>query len=208
MRRQTRSVVPLLGMLALMSAQRVEAQSISFGLLAGASLSTFTGDLASDAKNYAGYVVGGFVRLGALGFAVQPGLYYTVKGAKSSDFTGQTNASTSLEYIQIPLVLRLKLPMHLYVGGGPAIGIKTGCKVTPSGGSSSSAVACDQSGAPGLKSTEVSGIAEAGLEFGKFALGARADIGLTNAFESIQAGNTNTLSAKTRTISAVAMIRF
>jgi hypothetical protein len=54
----------------------------------------------------------------------------------------------------------------------------------------------------------ISGILEAGVEFGKFSLGGRADIGLSNAIEAIQTGSTANVTYKTRTLSAVAAIRF
>ncbi len=204
MRNAPRLLLPLLGLLTVVPTHRAEAQSISFGVLAGASLSTFTGDLASDVKNNAGFIVGGFVRLGAMGFAVQPGLYYTAKGAKTSDFSESTGqgSKTSLDYIQIPIVIRLHLG-PLYVGGGPAIGLKLKCMNTVG-----SASATDCADAAGAKSTEISGIAEAGVEMGKISLGLRGDLGLTNAMEAVQSGNASNIGVKTRTVSAVLMYRF
>jgi hypothetical protein len=191
-------------LLLSLSAAPLSAQSISFGVLAGASLSTFSGDLIKDAKSNAGLIVGGFVRLGALGFSVQPGLYYTAKGAKTSDFseTGNTGSKTTLDYIQIPLVLRLRMG-PLYVGGGPAVGIKLKCMNAIGAGSNA-----DCNDAAGAKSTEISGIGEAGIEFGKISLGLRADLGLTNALEAVQSGSTANLGVKTQTLSAVLMVRF
>ena len=208
--RPPRIVCSLFAVLALAPLARAEAQSISFGLMAGGSLSTFTGDLVRDAKNYGGYIVGGFARLSAMGFAVQPGLYYTVKGAKSSSAgTGASESKTKLDYIQVPLVLRLRLG-PLYVGGGPAIGFKLGCKVSASasGYGSGGSDCADAASGFDAKSTEVTGILEAGIEFGKFSLGARGDLGISNAFEAVQSGSTAKVGVKTRTVSAVAAIRF
>ena len=71
-----------------------------------------------------------------------------------------------------------------------------------------SAAATDCGTADGAKSTEISGIAEAGMEFRNFSLGARADIGFTNALEAIQSGNTANVDYKTQTVSIVAAYRF
>ncbi|MEO5800901.1 MAG: porin family protein [Gemmatimonadales bacterium] len=205
--RRSRLALPLLGLLALALAplRAATAQSISFGITGGASLSTFTGDLAQDAKNYSTYIVGGFARIGALGFAVQPGIYYTGKGAKSKD---ATEGTVKLNYIQIPLVLRLGLG-PIYVGAGPAIGIKVSCKLAAASSGYGSGTDCsDDATVDPVKSTEVSGIVEAGIEFGKFSLGARGDLGLTNAIEAAQSGSTDKLGVKTRTVSAVVAIRF
>ena len=62
--RPPRIVCSLIAVFALAPLARAEAQSISFGVMAGGSLSTFTGDVVSDAKNYAGYIVGAHGDLG------------------------------------------------------------------------------------------------------------------------------------------------
>jgi hypothetical protein len=205
MRDSTRSYLPLIVTVLLASPLRpASAQSISFGVMAGASLSTFTGDFAADVKNNTGFIAGGFVRLSAVGFAIQPGLYYTTKGAQTSDFSEVTGTGSkiALDYIEIPIVIRIHMG-PLYVGAGPAIGLKLSCMNTA--GSTPSA---DCANASAAKSTEISGILEAGVEFGKFSLGGRADIGISNAIEAIQAGSTTNVTYKTRTLSAVAAIRF
>lgn len=224
MQSRIRLALPLLGVLMTAPLGQAEAQSLTFGITGGASLSTFTGDLVEDAKNYSTYIVGGFVRIGAMGFAVQPGLYYAGKGAKSEDPTGGDEGTVKLNYIQVPLVLRLRLGNMFYVGAGPAIGFKVSCKLAQPLSSSYSGTDCAEGASEDpVKSTEVSGIAEAGIEFGKFSIGARADLGLTNVFEVGTATfNRNTslrarterelqgssLDVKTRTISVVAAIRF
>jgi hypothetical protein len=179
----------------------LRAQSISPGIMAGGSLSTFTGDIAGDVKNYAGFIAGAFVRFEFAGFAVQPGVYYTTKGVKSDDFEGSAaSGQQSLDYIQVPLVVRIHLG-PLYVGGGPAIGVKVGCKITFDGAASD----CSDAGATKPATTEVSGIGEAGLSFGKFSLGLRADLGLTDLFNG---QSINNVTVRTRTVSAIVEIRF
>lgn len=208
--RFVRTLVPCLAVLAVAPVRDAAAQSVSFGLMAGGSLSTFTGDFVEDAKNYGGFIGGGFARIGVAGFAIQPGVYYTSKGAKAEDVVGTADATTKLDYIQIPVVFRVGLgtgKTRFYVGAGPAIGIKIGCKITLQGASGVDDSCPDgEDGSP--KSTEVSGIAEAGIEFGKFSIGARADLGLTNAFKAVEAGSTSDVKVRTRTLSAVAAIRF
>jgi hypothetical protein len=175
------------------------AQSVSLGIMAGGSLSTFTGDFESDVKNYAGFIAGAFVHVGLAGFSVQPGIYYTAKGFQSDAFTPSSGDTHSVDYIQIPLVARLAIG-PLYVGGGPAIGFKVGCQL----GSPSTSGDCGSFTGPDPKATEISGIGEAGLVFGKFSLGLRADLGLSDVFD----GPVNNINVRTRTISAVAEVRF
>jgi len=204
------SALPVVVMLGLAPLSQASAQFISPGLMVGGSLSTFTGDTYSDVKNYAGFIAGAFVRVGVAGFAVQPGVYYTTKGVKSSDFSETTGVGSkqALDYIQIPIVIRLHMG-PLYVGAGPAVGFKLGCKITFAATASSGSEDCEgNSGAYNPKSIEYTGILEAGLEFGKFSLGGRADLGLSNVVEAANAGNASLIDAKTRTVSVVAAIRF
>ena len=210
MQSRIRLALPLLGVLMAAPLGQAEAQSLTFGITGGASLSTFTGDLVEDAKNYSTYIVGGFVRIGAMGFAVQPGLYYAGKGAKSDGQQGSADVTTKLNYIQVPLVLRLRLGNMLYVGAGPAIGFNVGCKISTTAAGYGGGTDCKNiaPGYPDANSTEISGIVEAGLEFGKFSIGARGDLGITNAIDAVQSGTVTSADVRTRTVSVVAAIRF
>jgi hypothetical protein len=204
MPRRTRwYLVPLAAGLVALPAQRASAQLVSFGVMAGLSQSTFTGDAVEDAKN-AGFIAGAFVRLSALGFAFQPGVYYTAKGAKTSDFSETTGqgSKTTLDYIQIPIVIRLHMG-PLYVGGGPALGLNLSCKYSASGVNDA-----DCGDLFGTKSTELTGILEAGVETRHISLGARADIGISNWRDAINSGSTSNLSYKTQTVSLVLAYRF
>ncbi len=197
------SVVPLVALYCAVPFRQADAQLVSFGVMAGLSQSKFTGNHLEDARN-AGFIAGAFVRVGALGFAVQPGVYYTAKGAKTSDFSETTGAGsrTTLDYIEIPVVLRMSLG-PLYVGAGPAIGLKLSCHYTAG---SATSVPCPDS--TGLKSTETSGILEAGISLGKLSVGGRADLGLSNVYQAVQTGNASAVSYKTQTVSLVVAVRF
>ncbi len=204
----------LVGLLALSPLGRAEAQSLSVGVMAGGSLSTFTGTLATDVKNYAGFIVGGFVHASFAGFALEPGLFYTRKGAKSNETDG-SKVTNQLNYIQVPLILKLGVPVgpgaRFYFGGGPAIGLNIGCSLKSVNGTSTLDEKCDAdlgSGQLAKPATEVSAIGVAGLEFGKFSLGLRADFGLNKTYSELIGASPDDLNLKTKTISAVAAIRF
>lgn len=212
MLKQLRYLVPTAAVLAFAPLQPAEAQSIQPGLMAGASLSTFTGDFVEDAKKYASFIAGAFVRLEFMGFAVEPGAYYTRKGAKTEE-EGEVAGTNSLSYLQIPLVIKLGIPFgrsaRIYFGGGPAIGLNLGCSFTAAAGGGSASTDCEEGGG-GLEaaSTEMSGIAVAGIEFGKLSLGVRGDFGLTNVYEAVAGNSSVEPEIKTQTISAVLSIRF
>lgn len=102
------------------------AQSTSFGVKAGASLTNFTGKgtNGSDLKNKFGFN-GGLVANFAVNdlFSIQPELLYSMKGAKGKDTFGgsSVDAKLNLHYIDVPVLA------HINAGGlffelGPQIG--------------------------------------------------------------------------------------
>lgn len=209
MRRSTRFVVAALA-LAAAPISSAAAQSATFGVAAGASMATFTGDLADGAENYTSFLGGVFAQMDLGGIMIEPGLYYTGKGAKFEDsgFEG----TFKLAYLQVPVLLKAGFPMgetaRLYIGAGPAIGFKISCKIKAEAEGISATTDCedleDEAG-NGIeaKSTEFSGIGVAGVEFGKFAIGLRGDFGLTNTFEAGFDEVSVEPELKTRTISIV-----
>jgi hypothetical protein len=201
----------LLAMAPLASAQA----QIGYGALVGGSLANITGDLAEGSKNTTTMLFGGFLNVPAGEFAIQPGLLFTRKGFAADEFEGVT-PKTTFDYLQIPVVARIGMPVgetgRFYIGVGPAVGIKIGCRISASGGGISASTNCDDletdEGGIALKSTEISGIGEVGLEFGKFSVGLRGDLGLTDIYEASSGSLALTVPVKTRTISAVFGIRF
>lgn len=127
-----RTVFSLLsGALLFVCAGAAEAQTIGFKL--GASLSNFStsgdGDEAYDRKT--GFVGGGFARFGMGRIGIQPEILSVSKGAQISDVVGDDDASISLEYIEIPVLIHLPLSMGTsfspYVVAGPAVAFEIGC---------------------------------------------------------------------------------
>jgi hypothetical protein len=206
------SAIACLTFLTIAPLSRVEAQFVGYGLTAGVSRSTFTGNLAKDARDYSGFIAGGFLRLGVAGILVEPGMFYTRKGAKSN--TANNYVTNKLDYIQFPLEVKFHLSLvrgtKLYVGGGPAVGINIGCHYTTITAIGTTETACSKrvgQAAVATPQTEVSAIGEAGLEFGTLAIGLRGDFGLNNTYAQLASNPTNP-DLKTRTLSVVATIRF
>lgn len=118
------------------------AQTITYGIKAGANLSTvafsgFTPGMAIDNQNRAGYQIGATVDIGFQHFSIQTGLYYITKGGKAVEqynyidgFNQNTNLhlnlNTRYNYLELPVNLLYKLqvsPMvKIYAGGGPYLG--------------------------------------------------------------------------------------
>jgi len=120
--------------------QSGEKGKISFGLLGGVNFQTLTGldhsgnKLANDLLT--GYHVGANVQIPiAPEFYFQPGLLYSLKGAKNT--SGELTTVTKTSYIELPLnfVYKGKLGNgYVMVGFGPYVAYGIGGKVTTTGG--------------------------------------------------------------------------
>lgn len=103
-------------------------------------------------------------------FGFQTGLLLVPKGASTDLDNGK--ASFELNYVEIPLLLRISLPLResnivptLLLGG--SVGVKNSCKVTGESGSLKQSIDCDDSAFEGdldVKTVDVG--ASAGLEVG------------------------------------------
>ncbi len=154
------------------------------GIFAGVNSSTFSiTDLSSDesTSSHTGFMAGGWVglHLGNL-IALQLEAFYTQKGSKFNQ-TGQPTATFKVDYIEIPLLLQVGLPLgalkpHIYAG--PAIAFNVSCKISVDGSESGK---CDE--APfdtEVKSTDFSGIIGIGINISRFLIALQYDIGFDN----------------------------
>lgn len=110
----------LLLSLAFLTGLSVNAQS-GFGIRGGANFFNFGGDDVSenDYTNRTGFHVGIYASiLGGGPVSIEPGIYYSVKGTQNND---AANTRAVLDYIDIPLLLRLKFGEGFNVFGGPQI---------------------------------------------------------------------------------------
>ncbi len=103
------------------------AQSASFGVKAGASLTSYTGkDVGADYKfGFNGGLIANFGVNDA--FSIQPELLYSMKGAKEKDSSYDTKITT--HYIDVPVLA------HINAGGlffelGPQIGFLVAAKAS------------------------------------------------------------------------------
>src|SRR4029079_5672560 len=101
-----------------------------FGLMAGINSSTVGGGDADDAARRTGVMAGAFIVAPVSpGVAIQPELYFTMKGAGFSDSDG--SGSVKMNYVEIPVLLRVSVPTSSnarpFFYGGPAIAFRVGC---------------------------------------------------------------------------------
>ena len=113
------------------SVSLANAQTASFGLKAGASLTNFTGDgVGSSTKNLFGFHGGLFANFAINdAFSIQPEVLYSMKGNKSEGtVSGYTNTLTSrLHYIDVPVLARVNAG-GLFFELGPQVGFLVAAK--------------------------------------------------------------------------------
>jgi hypothetical protein len=124
---------------SLAIAQSTDKAKISFAILAGVNFQNLNGKDVNGDKLVNDMIIGyhGGVNIQmpiAPEFFFQPGLLFTIKGAKSSP----SKTITKLSYIELPLNLVYKGALgngFIMFGLGPYIGYAIGGNVTPDGGS-------------------------------------------------------------------------
>jgi len=116
--------------LALVATEAEAQQGWELGVRGGVSVAQVSGDLEETfgEDNRTGFAGGVFLNydMGILGF--QAAGQYTQKGSKLD--LGETVEEFSLNYIEIPLVLKAGIPLGIFkpsVFGGVGLGFNTGC---------------------------------------------------------------------------------
>lgn len=119
----------------------------SFGLRAGVNFQNINGRDENDEKLKNDMLTGFNVGVNAeipvgIDFYFQPGLLYSIKGAKSEDvILGQPfNTTLKISYLEVPLNFLYKPLLgtgHLILGFGPYVAFGVGGKATYEGGGSS-----------------------------------------------------------------------
>ena len=122
------------------------AGGTSFGLRAGVNFQNINGRDENDDKLKNDMLIGFNVGINAeipvgIDFYFQPGLLYSIKGAKSNDdIPGQSFKTTlKISYLEVPLNFLYKPLLgtgHLILGFGPYVGFGIGGKATYEGGGS------------------------------------------------------------------------
>jgi hypothetical protein len=149
---------------------------MQIGLKAGLNISNLSGSDAGSPDSRTGFAGGAyFMYQFSPMFAIQPEAYYTMKGAKQKGTeSGYTYTATlSLDYIEIPVLLKLLIPIqgsniNPSVFAGPSIAFNTTHKVKVEVAGQSA-----ESDIQNIKSTDFSLVFGAGLGFpiGKNQLG-------------------------------------
>jgi len=97
--------------MALATAASAQESSKYLGIKGGLNMFKLYGDDVEDAKSLYSFAIGGFITYNFNEmFALQPEIYYSVKGAREETVAGDIDLK--LGYIDIPILLKVKLPME------------------------------------------------------------------------------------------------
>jgi hypothetical protein len=116
---------------------------LAIGLKGGLNLSKFDihENAASNVNNRTGYHGGIFALVKIASFGIQPEVLFSKQG---TNFTyNSTNYKANFDYINVPVMLKLYLPLGLNIQAGPQFGFKTtdDLKAAVSGGSTTAVAA-------------------------------------------------------------------
>jgi hypothetical protein len=126
-------LVLMIAAISIFAAAPLFAKGMTFGVKAGLDLANLTGSDVNDSSIKTGIDVGGFMIYDISDiFAVEPELLFSMKGAKRD--SASVTESWKINYIEIPILLKAKLPtdgkIKPCVFVGPGIGFLLSSKVS------------------------------------------------------------------------------
>lgn len=155
-------------------------EKIAFGVRAGLNVNSLSVSGGSDLKSRIGYHVGAVMDWNvAKNLYVQPGLYFTTRGAKASDM------KINMNYLQIPISVAYRFPVtekvKIDVNAGPYVALGLGGKAKFSDDNLGGSADMKMFGSEGLCKRFDAGLRfGAGVHFQRFYLGLNYDLGLAN----------------------------
>ncbi|HWA56018.1 MAG TPA: porin family protein [Gemmatimonadales bacterium] len=162
-------------------------QMAVFGPQAGVNFARFGGGDVGSVDSRTGIQVGMFAAF-PLGkyFAISPAVAYAQEGT-SVDVGGGLSGTFKLDYIEVPVLLKLGAPLQgsgrlrPWVAAGPALGFRVGCRLAASSGTQSAEADCDDNQV-GLKTKAVqfSTVFGGGIDIGQVSVGLRYQLGMTS----------------------------
>ncbi|HEY4303756.1 MAG TPA: porin family protein [Gemmatimonadaceae bacterium] len=189
-----KKVLPLLALVLCATAAHAQsaATPARFEVMAGANFATLSESEGADMRT--GLVAGiGMIKPISAGWAFQPELTYSMKGAKTSE-SGVTG-TVKLSYLEVPLLLRYEVEggeVRPFFHAGPALALKLSCDVEASSGSATASESCSDAGAD-AKSFDIGLMFGGGLAFKQmnhtFSVGVRYNLGLVDIADNSTSKN-------------------
>ena len=167
-----------------LAAVSASAQNMFVKPMAGATLSTLTGDV-EDAKMRFGAVGGAeFGYMVSPEFAVTVGALVSMQGAGAKDTQVTKDVSTTLTYLNFPILANYYVAPGLAIKAGVQPGFMLGAKQKSKVLEGSTWYDIDVSGTDGMKKFDLSIPLGLSYEFDDFVIDARYNLGLTNVSDT------------------------
>ena len=176
--------------LFLLLSPSVLKADVQFGLRVGGNSAKLTGDDLKDieatVKSKVGFVGGVFLafNLGKM-ITIEPEILYTMKGGTVEDTAGEYSEKVSGDYLEIPLLIKVKLPfgsVRPVIFAGPAVGFKLREKYELNG----EELPLEEKI---LKNNDYGAIFGAGLDIGRhFMIDVRYSLGLQKIITAVDEG--------------------
>ncbi|WP_010421878.1 porin family protein [Anaerophaga thermohalophila] len=166
-----------------------------FGVKAGLNIASLSGDDAEDLDSRLAPFFGGFVNISFSDkLSFQPELLYSMKGAKYSDsgsesiggitYNYEEESKVKLNYLDIPLMLKINLGSGFNLQAGPQIGLLLSAEeefeYTASGGDMNESESETTDIKDDLKGMNFGLNVGAGYDFGSLGVDIRYSLGLSN----------------------------
>lgn len=163
-------------------------------LLGGVSLSKVVeedGNVSITTDNRTGFAAGlEFASRVSKGLFITPQFLYVQKGFSQAD--GGTSFNMKISYIEVPILLRADIgegTARPFVFGGGYVAFKVGCSVGAETSEGSASATCvDAFDGEKLNSTDLGVSVGAGVNFQRFGLSARYELGFSNIPNDASAG--------------------
>ena len=173
-----------LAAVALMATMSLNAQQMFLKPMVGGTLATVTGDHTDDAKMKLGLVGGAeFGYQIADPFAVTVGALVSMQGAGQKDTDYFRDASTTLTYLNIPIMANYYVIPGLALKAGIQPGFMLSAKSKGEEHYGGGWVEYDHSGTDGYKTFDFSIPLGLSYEFSDFVVDARYNLGLSNIYD-------------------------
>ncbi len=177
-----------------MTTVSASAQQMFIKPMVGGTLATVTGDGTSDAKMKIGLAAGAEFGYHLMDqFAVTAGALVSMQGAGTKDNDYYRDASTTLTYLNIPVLANYYIIPGLAVKAGIQPGFMLSAKAKGEEHTSAGWIDYDRSGTDGFKKFDLSIPLGLSYEISDFVIDARYNLGLTNIIDSDNIKNKNSV---------------
>lgn len=185
--------------LVLAGAAPAQAQGLTAGVKGGVTFTDLVFENDVPTTRRAGLTAGGFVTVPVFGWlAVQPEVLYATRGADFDDTPFPT--SVRLDYLEVPILLRVPLGARLHVVAGPSFAYRLRARSRTTFSGATEELDLDDD----IERTDLGIAAGVGVEIRRLVVEAR----YTHGLRDIDAGSDGGAAIRNRAFALLAGIRF